>query len=46
VTHNGVVAAGGRLTNWISLGVLAAVIADITSPRNLNPAAATAATPG
>jgi Insertion element 4 transposase N-terminal len=26
VTHNGVVAAGGRLTDWISLGVLASSV--------------------
>jgi hypothetical protein len=26
VTHNGVVAAGGRLTDWISLGVLASAV--------------------
>jgi len=26
MTHNGVVAAGGRLTDWVSLGVLAASV--------------------
>src|SRR5882724_8391842 len=26
MTHNGVVAAGGRLTDWISLGVLASSV--------------------
>jgi hypothetical protein len=26
MTHNGVVAAGGRLTGWISLGVLACAV--------------------
>jgi hypothetical protein len=26
MTHNGLVAGGGRLTDWISLGVLAASV--------------------
>jgi hypothetical protein len=38
MTHNGVVAAGGRLTDWISLGVLAASV-----PRDAVDEAVTAA---
>jgi hypothetical protein len=38
VTHNGVVAAAGRLTDWISLGVLASSV-----PRDPVDAAVTAA---
>ena len=38
MTHNGVVAAGGRLTDWISLGVLASAV-----PRDVVDEAVTAA---
>jgi hypothetical protein len=41
VTHNGVVAAGGRLTDWISLGVLASSV-----PRDAVDAAVAAAGKG
>jgi hypothetical protein len=41
VTHNGVVAAGGRLTDWISLGVLASAV-----PRDAVDAAVAAAGKG
>jgi len=41
VTHNGVVAAGGRLTDWISLGVLASSV-----PRDAVDEAVTAAGKG
>jgi len=38
MSHNGVVAGGGRLTDWISLGVLASSV-----PRDAVDAAVTAA---
>ena len=41
MTHNGVVAAGGRLTDWISLGVLASAV-----PRDAVDAAVAAAGKG
>src|SRR5262249_28647174 len=41
MTHNGVVAAGGRLTDWISLGVLASSV-----PRDAVDAAVAAAGKG
>jgi hypothetical protein len=41
VTHNDVVAAGGRLTDWISLGVLASSV-----PRDAVDAAVAAAGKG
>jgi Insertion element 4 transposase N-terminal len=41
VTHNGVVAAGGRVTDWISLGVLASSV-----PRDAVDAAVAAAGKG